>query len=340
MKILVVGDWHSDIHEKPLAEAFEQLGHSVSKFTWGNRFTRSIPSRVQDKFLFGPTLRRLNADLKDQVQRERPHFVFVYRGSHVYRRTIDDAKALSPESFWLGYNNDDPFSPQNPFYFWRHFKNSIPAYDLLFAYRARNLEEYSAAGAKRVCLLRSWFIPDRNRKVTLSAEDKLRYGCDVAFIGHYEPDGRSHAIEKVIQAGFDFKLYGPEWNRTPSLKALPPPRGENYNKAVNGAKICLCFLSALNRDTYTRRCFEIPAAGSLLLTQYSDDIASLFTPGVECETFRTSDELVQKLKSLLADPQRLEAIAEAGTRRLHQDRHDVVSRAREILDQVAKLEKR
>jgi spore maturation protein CgeB len=340
MKILVVGDWGSDIHEKPLADAFEKLGHSVSRFAWGHRFNTSIAMRLQNKFLLGPVLRRINRDLKEKVHQERPNLVFVYRGSHVFRRTIEAAKSGSAGSIWFGYNNDDPFSPRNPFYLWRHFRKAIPTYDLVFAYRTHNVEEYRAAGAKRVELLRSWFIPERNRKVELSSEDNSKYGCDVAFIGHYERDGRSDAIEQVIQAGFDFKLYGPEWHRAPQLKALPPPRGEEYNKAVNGAKICLCFLSALNRDTYTRRCFEIPAAGSLLLTQYSDDIASLFKPGLECETFRTGEELVQKLKSLLGDPQRVKAIAEAGMRRVHEDRHDVVSRAREILEQVTMLEKR
>ena len=37
-KVLIVGDWHSDIYEKPLYDAFKNAGLDVSSFKWFNYF--------------------------------------------------------------------------------------------------------------------------------------------------------------------------------------------------------------------------------------------------------------------------------------------------------------
>ena len=58
-------------------------------------------------------------------------------------------------------------------------------------------------------------------------------------------------------------------------------RGVEYAKALSGAKMCLAFLSKLNRDTYTRRCFEIPACGRVLLCERTADMQGLLREGDE-----------------------------------------------------------
>jgi spore maturation protein CgeB len=101
-----------------------------------------------------------------------------------------------------------------------------------------------------------------------------------------------------------------------------------YVKALCATKIALCFLSKLNRDTYTRRCFEIPATGAALFSEYSPDLASLFVEGKEVEFFRCGEELVEKTEFYLGNPERLEALRLAGMRRVTSDGHDVLSRMR------------
>ena len=36
MKILIAGDWHSELHEQPLYEALKNIGHDVYKFSCTN----------------------------------------------------------------------------------------------------------------------------------------------------------------------------------------------------------------------------------------------------------------------------------------------------------------
>jgi len=90
----------------------------------------------------------------------------------------------------------------------------------------------------------------------------------------------------------------------------------------------------LNRDTYTRRCFEIPAAGTVLLAQYSDDLAGLFEPDVEAVYFKSPDELITKLTWLLENNDIRTTIAKAGQQKAVTAGHDVVSRMKLLLQWI------
>ena len=349
MKIMVVGDGHSNVHETVVVDAFRELGHQAEGFFWTAYFvSESIAVRnwlrVQNKFLIGPTIDRLNKDLPKRVLRLQPDIVFVYRGTHIYPETLCSIRKItSGRCVMIGYNNDDPFTSAYPKWMWRHFLRSIPEYDMVLAYRGGNVRELRDAGAKRVNLLRSWFVPGRNYPTELSAEEKEDYECDVVFVGHYEADGRTELLERVARRGWKLRLFGPGYDWDPKiwdseeLSSQVPVRlvwGEDYNRALNGAKIALCFLSKLNRDTYTRRCFEIPASGTLMLSEYTNDLARLFCEGKEAEYFRSADEMIDKIELYLRDEERRKAVAEAGHRRVHEAGHDVVTRMKTLLQWV------
>jgi hypothetical protein len=147
-----------------------------------------------------------------------------------------------------------------------------------------------------------------------------------------------------MQNGFKLNLFGGGWaGAEPQLSPASPLRslypiapvvGEYYTKAISGAKIALCFLSKLNRDTYTRRNFEIPATGTFMLSEYSADLATLFKEGREAEFFRSREELLAKVKHYLANDAERDAVAKRGRERLLRDGHDVLSRMRQMLDQI------
>ena len=115
---------------------------------------------------------------------------------------------------------------------------------------------------------------------------------------------------------------------------IVPVEGDNYTKALCGAKICLAFLSKLNRDTYTRRCFEIPACGRVMLAERTEDLQKMFKEDEEACFFSSNEELLEKVQWLLANPERREAIAKAGLRRVWTDGHDVKSRAQFFINSI------
>ena len=351
MKILVVGDGHSAIHEVAVVAGFNQLGHSVESFYWQNYFSASnslvrLWRRAQNKFLIGPTINRLNRDLVKKSVEFAPKLIFIYRGTHIKPRTLIELKRLLPECELFGYNNDDPFAAGHPPWLWRHFMNCVPIYDLVFAYRHHNLDDLIKFGAKRVELLRSWFVPELNHSDFLSAQDQSNYKCDVVFIGHFEDDGRMQHLEEIVKAGYWLRIFGPpyEWNKqllqSETLKSLAPVHlvwDADYSKAICGAKVALCFFSKLNRDTYTRRCFEIPATGTMLLSEYSDDIASLYAAGKEADFFKSKQEMINKLRLYLDDGNLRRQVAEGGHQRVIRDGHDIVSRMAKVIEQVGSL---
>lgn len=346
MKILVVGDGHSSIHEVAATKAFRKLGHQSKLFCWHTYFKSKnlfldIYYRAQNKFIFGPKINDLNKDLIKKIIKFKPDLIFVYRGTHVKPKTISKIKFILPSCKVFGYNNDDPFSSGHPYWLWRLFMKCIPLYDLMFVYRHHNLKDFMKKKANSVALLRSWFIPELNFKIKLSKKEKLKYECDVVFVGHYENDGRLECLEEIVKKGHNLRIFGPpnEWNKilrqSKILKHLEPVHqvwNLEYNKIISGAKIALCFFSKLNRDTYTRRCFEIPASGTMLLSEYSKDLTTIFNKGKEIDLFKSKNQLIKKINFYLQNDEIRKKIAKNGYLKVNKDGHDIVSRMSLVID--------
>jgi glycosyltransferase involved in cell wall biosynthesis len=224
---------------------------------------------------------------------------------------------------------------------WHWYTRCLPIFDRNYFYRRSNCGEAISAGATHAEVMLPYFMPWQDRPVAMSPNELQRFSTEVVFVGHYEPDGREQSIRALVDAGIRVKLWGGHyWSRKvlgdlyPKLAPIVPAEGDDYAKALCGAKICLCFLSKLNRDTYTRRCFEIPACGRVMLAQRTDDLLNMFKEDEEACFFSSNEELVAKAKWLLANPDIRERIAQAGLRRVWADGHDVNSRARQFLEVI------
>ncbi|MDD3519262.1 MAG: glycosyltransferase [Chromatiales bacterium] len=249
------------------------------------------------------------------------------------------------------YNNDDPFgwrhnatAPRHHRWYWRHYMHCVPLADQQFVYRPVNVRELEAAGGRNVSVLMPYFVPSLHRPVELTEDERETYGCDAVFVGHYEPDGRVSYLAALVHAGLHVKLFGGGyWTRqvlgelADRLGPATAVVGNEYAKALCGADMCLAFLSRLNRDTYTRRCFEIPACGRLLLCERTEDLRRLFREDEEAVFFSSREELVEKALWLKGHPDERARIAAAGMRRVQEDGHDVTGRMRQMLSRIEAL---
>lgn len=103
----------------------------------------------------------------------------------------------------------------------------------------------------------------------------------------------------------------------------PKPNFEDYNKLTRNSKICI----GINRvDTlrnplkkplaYSRlRDIEAPMLGACYLTEWTEDIEAFYEIGKEIETYKSADELVQKVNWLSNDVQKRNSIRTFGQKR-------------------------
>jgi len=305
LRVLLAGNWHSTIYEEPLKRELERIGMEVHEFKWWHYFDEypkrdirfcsilvNVFSKLQRRLLLGPSIERLNSDLFRSIGNLNPDVVFLYRPTVIQRWTIEQSMRSGRK--FVSYHNDDPFSDS-----WinsRHYLRLLPAMDVNYVYRPKNIAEVErACGKKGVVLLP---YPDDKHIKRYPGTGKL---FDVVFVGHYEADGRDELLLKLTSLS-DIKvgLFGTDWDRSPRWSALQsrfgliePVRQADYSRVLNSSKIALCFFSKRNNDKYTRRTFEIPATGTMLLSEYSAESAAMLSPGKEAVYFNDERELME-----------------------------------------------
>ncbi len=341
MKMILAGAWQWPTHQQICAEALTKLGVEVIPFKWGGYFQGAL-GKFEAHTLIGITrIPKLNNDLIELCQIEKPDVLFVWNAMHLKNETLEKIKALGV--LLVSYNNDDPFSKRNLGlrYFhlkriWRNFVKNLPIYHLNFVYRNKNIEDYRRLGIENVELLHSYYVPEFNYPL------KQKRGVEYqgVFIGHYEVDERFGSIVALQDAGIQVKIFGAGWERCNEKGGgnlnndIRVVHGPSYNQALNGAQFALCFFSKLNNDEYTRRVFEIPASGTLLVSKRTVEMESLYKDGEEAIFFDDEDELVTRMKKLLDEPQKLEAMARRGYQRCLTSGYDVNSRMKNMLKQI------
>lgn len=357
-RILLVGDYMWPWYQKACADALERIGCEVKRFGWfddfkywrhgySEPFYRSVSCRIQYRLRWGPKVWKINRRLILEAKTFRPDIVWFYNVQVISPNIVKELRQILPHAIFVQYANDNPFSKKAKPGLWRHYLKSIPLFDVHFSYRHNNVADYRRYGAKTVYLLRSYFIPEMDYPEPY-AKIPDRFKCDVVFAGHYEDDGRVDMLESICNAGYKLNLFGGGWNaalprlrrNSPLRKLYPisPVIDAEYRYAICGAKVALCFLSSLNQDTYTRRNFQIPAMKTAMLSQYSDDLATLFEPDVEAVFFNNKQELLLKLSTLLTNEKWRLSVAHAGYAKVHAAGHDVGSRMKEWLN-IVKQEK-
>jgi spore maturation protein CgeB len=132
-------------------------------------------------------------------------------------------------------------------------------------------------------------------------------------------------------------VHGPSWWRARVVNdkaTIRPLYGVEYVKALLAAKVCLCFLSKVNKNEAAGRTFEIPAVGGFLLAERTEEQTSYFREGVEADFFSSAEELVRKARYYLDHDDERSAIARAGHCRCLKSPYTHRDRMREVLEAI------
>jgi hypothetical protein len=166
---------------------------------------------------------------------------------------------------------------------------------------------------------------------------------DVGFLGQVTPDhGRRADFLRSLARDLPIDFWGDaDWAGDPPDSAHWRPHrplwGLDLLRGLRACRIALnTHIDAAGDHANNLRLYEATGVGSLLLTDAKADLARLFEPGVEVETYRDAVEAAAKIRALLAEEPRRRAIAEAGQRRTLRD-HTHARRAKELVEMVAGL---
>jgi hypothetical protein len=122
------------------------------------------------------------------------------------------------------------------------------------------------------------------------------------------------------ELGSRFCLTGRGWDEDECHHLAPFPRTlAGYLERFRTAAVNVNLGNGTSEGTINSQHFEITAAGGFLLCQAHSDVEMFFDIGKECDTFRSTDELLEKIDYYLQHPDRRQQIAQAGQRRTLRD---------------------
>jgi len=185
--------------------------------------------------------------------------------------------------------------------------------------KTHNLRWLASRGAGRVELMGNAFDPAIHRPIFLDNAARAKFGCNIGFVGHWEPS-RERLLLSLYRRYPGIKVWGGGWERArerrhPLFKHCPHLIGDDYAKAIGGAKINLCLVSQWFGDKTTTRSVEVPACGKFMLAERNEEHLALFREGVEAEFYDTPSEMFRKIDYYLANDDEREKIAAAGRQR-------------------------
>lgn len=307
---------------RDLAEAFVSLGYEVHL---ADSDCRPLMQALTPKFmrskLFSEQCRLyFNERLLKQCAMLRPDMVFAIKPVNMFAETV---KAISNMGILTcGYWIDDPLD------FDRSVIASAP-FDIFFTNDRGSVANYARHGIK------ARHLPSAVNPTLFYPLKKATPRYSLSFVGTFV-EYRRNVLNQVAEP---VHAFGPGWKKQTQSndRVIPMPEvfGKKTNRVFN--------LSHINLNVHTwngvgtamnLRLFEVPAAGGFLLTDWVDEIGEYFTPGVNIETWRSVDELNDKIRFYQQNPTVREKIT-ASSREHVLKNHLYRQRCQQILADIA-----
>ncbi|TIL46154.1 glycosyltransferase [Mesorhizobium sp.] len=317
MRLLAIGPMKFGSTTVDRLQALSDLGFEIVPFDVGlyRDFGMKLERSIAWRFNTGRAVKKMNEDLIEFSRKTSYDLVWVDKGVWLHLETLDYIKKRAQLKVAIHYTPDAQFLSNRS----RHFIDCIPTYDLMVTTKPFEIELYKLAKARNVLLVLQGYgsrFGDADRFVTTQI-----LSSDLCFVGHCQ---RHYAkrLKVVAALGFDLKVWGPRWTRYQTLH--PWARnvvqsdglwGDEYAKALASAKIGIGLLSKYIPETTTTRTFEIPAVGTFMLAERTEDHLSLFEEGKEAEFFSSDAELREKIGYYVRNDAERAKVASAGRRR-------------------------
>jgi spore maturation protein CgeB len=283
-------------------------------------------------------------ELMGEVEAFRPNLHIVYGGARLSPTLI---RRIQKEGVFNVLWHPSVF-PDPPL----EVVEQAKVYDAFFTIAEGRVDRFRAAGVASAEWLPEGMEPSIYEYHTVSQTDREVFRCDIALVGKLESDNPAYMerwklVRRIVDEGFDIKWWGPRLQRKIGtfvlgllLSKVSRAYGgrfvwnETYAKAVHLSKIFIA------RDAYphirlsmSSRAFTAMGLGAFYLTFPTDGIEEMFEPDKELVLFRSSDEMVDKIRYYLEHDEERERIAAAAQARVLAE-HTYEHRFRHMLEVI------
>lgn len=358
MKLLFLGEIGVGQTSLMRMRAFARMGHEVRGVNTIEPWKQAswLQRRVQRKLQRGPVVDDINRAVLQAARDFCPDIIWGEKQEYLRADTI---RALQAFGARLVHFTPDPYFSL----YWKRTRlmdAAMGEFDMLVYCKRYEQAEYEALG-KPLVYMPLGFCDEVHRPLPSSDP---RWHCAAGFLGGWEPR-RERLLHAVATSGANLKIWGGYWDFLRDGKWTPRRHvilrqlagndhdwrihrddvlvrawqgnevyDDDYACALTGARIGLGFLRKVVPDQHTTRTFEIPACGSMLLADRTDEHREFFEEGREAEFFASTDELLDKLAYYTTHDEARRTMAEAGRRRCIDGGYDYLSRLRGVLMQL------
>jgi hypothetical protein len=360
MKVLFLGEIGEGQTSLMRMQALERLGHSVrgvntveawKRMSW---FKRQLQRRLQT----GPTIDLINRFVTDAAREFRPDLIWAEKQEFLYSDTIRKIKKIGTR---IVHFTPDPYFALS----WKRTRlmdDALTEFDALIYCKSYERPEYESL-RKPLIYMPLGYCDIVHRP--LPSGDP-RWTCSAGFLGGWEPR-RELLLHAVAAAGVDLKIWGGYWDFLLDGRCTPrrfviqrqlaggdpfkfhkddilaqayvggEVYADDYARALTGSKIGFGLLRKVCPDQHTTRTFEIPACGSMLLADRTDEHRAFFTEGSEAEFFESVEELLDKVVFYVNHETSRAKIARQGYLRCISSNYAYLHRMRDALDKLSRL---
>lgn len=316
MRILISGRIYPDSFARNIAVAVEDMGHSVVTVDpWPVRRRLGYAGEILGEYLmralpaFGRRRQRALARAAEEFQ---PDLVLISHGT-LDPEVVREVRKVTPAKVAAWY----PDSLAN---LGRQYLLASDL-DAWFFKDPYMVDLFRAKLGLNAHYLPEACNPRWHRRVDLTDEDRRKYGCDLTSdCGMYYY--RARILESL--AGYDLKLWGtgfPFWLNSPLRARYTDQYVAELEKAkaFNAARIVLNTMCVGEIESVNCRLFEAAGCGAFQIADWKPGLPELFEPEREIVTFRTREELREKVDYYLARPEERQEIADRAYARAHRE---------------------
>lgn len=268
----------------------------------------------------------------NKVEKVEPELVFVVKGYDLDKSMVKELGKRA--EVVVNWNPDNPYMARYGSEERRAktYLEAIPAYDVIFTWGRFQVTKLRQEGAKNVKYLPFAYDPRYHRP----EKPRDEYRSQVIFLGHWSEKRERH-VSALTE--FDLKVFGDKWRDKvkgdPELKQSiegGPITGVEYSRAMSSAHVTLNVLAEHAKSAQNMRTWEVPATGSLLITNRTQEQQHFFPEDEASAMYDSPEELTKTVDYYLSNSEDRERVAANGLKRV--ENHTYEQRICEVISVV------